>query len=444
MTSSLSKIAINPPVHRIQPGGPFNRDWFHQKVSVMGLKLPASRTTEFMKHPELKGHLLRLPKVKGVVNVENDEHTRLLLLDLTEEDPIPEPVATLAEKNSIEVTPYTIDLDYDYWTAEEVLKSILPEDLIADMPTAFAIAGHLAHVNLRDAYLPYKDIIGQVILEKNKGLRTVVNKTDNIDTQFRFFKMETIAGEPDTIVEAHESGCRFKFDFAKVYWNSRLGTEHERLVSLFQAGDLVADVFAGVGPFAIPAARKGSLVLANDLNPSSTHYMSANCQDNRVQDRVRVTTMDGREFIKHAVIEAIDNPFVNIRPLLSSKERSKQARSAQPPPPPLPVQRIIKHFVMNLPATALEFLDAFKPAFTQASHATKIRELYGSGGLPAIHCHCFTRELERERAEEDIIRRAEEALGTRLSNPSLHYVRRVAPNKDMYCISFQLPVSIME
>lgn len=79
-----------------------------------------------------------------------------------------------------------------------------------------------------------------------------------------------------------ESGCRFKFDFAKVYWNSRLGTEHERLVSLIKPGELVVDVFAGVGPFAIPAARKGCLVFANDLNPSSTEYLAQNCKANNV------------------------------------------------------------------------------------------------------------------------------------------------------------------
>lgn len=264
-------------------------------------------------------------------------------------------------------------------------------------------------------------------------------------------------------IRQHESGCRFKFDFSKVYWNSRLGTEHERLVSLFKAGDLIADVFAGVGPFAVPAARKNCLVLANDLNPSSTHYLTINSQDNRVPDRIRVTTMDGREFIKQAIVEALDRPFTNIRPIQSSKERSKQARSSTQPlplPPSLPVQSAIQHFVMNLPATALEFLDAFKPAFNQASHASRIREVYGSTGLPVVHCHCFTRELEKEKAEGDITKasirrlsgykasytfqRAEESLGMRLTNPSFHYVRKVAPNKDMYCISFQLPNSIFE
>ena len=41
----------------------------------------------------------------------------------------------------------------------------------------------------------------QLARQKNKRLRTVVNKLNSIDTQFRFFKMELLAGEPNYIVE---------------------------------------------------------------------------------------------------------------------------------------------------------------------------------------------------------------------------------------------------
>lgn len=68
-----------------------------------------------------------------------------------------------------------------------------------------------------------------------------------------------------------------------MYWNSRLHTEHARLVSLFGPGEVVADVFAGVGPFAIPAAKKGSLVVANDLNPKSAEYLAMNVDSNHVR-----------------------------------------------------------------------------------------------------------------------------------------------------------------
>ncbi|GAA5799734.1 tRNA(m(1)G37)methyltransferase [Helicostylum pulchrum] len=79
-----------------------------------------------------------------------------------------------------------------------------------------------------------------------------------------------------------ESGCKFKFDFSKVYWNSRLHTEHDRLVQLFKKNEYVCDVFAGVGPFALPAAKKGAIVYANDLNPSSHEWMKENIKANKV------------------------------------------------------------------------------------------------------------------------------------------------------------------
>lgn len=46
----------------------------------------------------------------------------------------------------------------------------------------------------------------------------------------------------------------------QVYWNSRLEKEHQRLVDEFRPGQVVADVMAGIGPFAIPAAKKGCTV----------------------------------------------------------------------------------------------------------------------------------------------------------------------------------------
>lgn len=67
-----------------------------------------------------------------------------------------------------------------------------------------------------------------------------------------------------------------------MYWNSRLHAEHARLVQLFSPDDIVADVFAGVGPFAVPAAKKGCAVFANDLNPSSEKYLAINVNKNGV------------------------------------------------------------------------------------------------------------------------------------------------------------------
>ena len=40
-----------------------------------------------------------------------------------------------------------------------------------------------------------------IAVQKNKGVKTVVNKLDTIDAKFRFFKMELLAGEPNYVVE---------------------------------------------------------------------------------------------------------------------------------------------------------------------------------------------------------------------------------------------------
>lgn len=69
--------------------------------------------------------------------------------------------------------------------------------------------------------LPFKSIIGQVLIDKNPHIKTVVNKIGNIETEFRTFPMEVIAGKEDFNVSLKESGAKFSFNFATVYWNSR-------------------------------------------------------------------------------------------------------------------------------------------------------------------------------------------------------------------------------
>ena len=62
-----------------------------------------------------------------------------------------------------------------------------------------------------------------------------------------------------------------------------------------------------------------------------------------------------------------------------------------------PSRNVIDHFVMNLPDTAILFLDAFRGVLASES----LRKIYNK--MPMIHCHCFTRELEQEGAERDIL-----------------------------------------
>ncbi|KAH9380807.1 hypothetical protein HPB48_007248 [Haemaphysalis longicornis] len=146
----------------------------------------------------------------------------------------------------------------------------------------------------------------QVYLDKVKNVRCVVSKVNIIESTFRNFRMELLAGEQDTKVLVKQNGARFEFDFADVYWNPRLCTEHSRVIEQLRSGDVLYDVFAGVGPFAIPAARKGCAVFANDLNPHSFAWLNHNVKLNKVTNRVTTYNLDGREFIREVIVRTDD------------------------------------------------------------------------------------------------------------------------------------------
>jgi tRNA G37 N-methylase Trm5 len=59
--------------------------------------------------------------------------------------------------------------------------------------------------------------VRQVLIDKNPQIKTVVNKMTSIDTTFRFFRMEVLAGEDRFETEVKENGCRFKMDYSKVW-----------------------------------------------------------------------------------------------------------------------------------------------------------------------------------------------------------------------------------
>lgn len=327
------------------------------------------------------------------------------------------------------------------------MSAILPSTLMSEVPQSFAQAGHLAHLNLRSHYAPYKHLIATVILDKNPRIKTVINKLEDVGTEseFRTFPMELLGGIPDTNVEVSESGCVFRFDFAKVYWNTRLGDEHERVWRQFAPGDAVCDVMAGVGPFAIPAGKRGVVVWASDLNPESYSSMVDNIKRNKADAFVTPFCRDGREFIRNSARELYErsqNPETNtiVIPPPAPKSRSKAPVGPPQEPTVVRVPPAFAHYVMNLPATAIEFLDAFRGAYRG------LEELFSEEGgrkMPMVHVYCFYKNAEQEKAPEDICKRLSEAMGHEMRPESgevtLEHVRVVSPNKVYYCVSFRLP-----
>lgn len=56
----------------------------------------------------------------------------------------------------------------------------------------------------------------------------------------------------------------------------------------------IGDVFAGVGPIAIAAAKRVRHVYANDLNPNAVDFLQKNCVINKLERKIEV-----RVFLSH-------------------------------------------------------------------------------------------------------------------------------------------------
>ena len=75
-------------------------------------------------------------------------------------------------------------------------------------------------------------------------------------------------------------------DVSKVYWCSKLATERNRMISEFlKDGDVLCDMFCGIGPLAVKAAVKNKKVkvICNDLNPEGYAYTEVNIKLNKVE-----------------------------------------------------------------------------------------------------------------------------------------------------------------
>lgn len=191
------------------------------------------------------------------------------------------------------------------------------------------------------------------ILASRPSLHTVVFAKGEVSGEYRTRELVILAGMPTTRTQVTEHGHRFIIDLAGAYFSARLSTERQRILDQVQDGEVILDMFAGVGPFAITLAAKAALVVAADLNPQAIELMLENIMQNRAW---------------------------NVLPVLADARRLSSVL-------PWKFDRI----VMNLPLAGTEFLpEAFRlcrPGSTihfyslvsaEGEHTSRIQELGGS------------------------------------------------------------------
>ncbi len=131
-------------------------------------------------------------------------------------------------------------------------------------------------------------------LEFYKSAKTVVVKDTKTEGEFRIRKVKHVAGEKKFVTLHRENGCGFVVDLNKVFYTPRLSGERVRILSLVKNGEVVIDLFAGVGPYIIPIAKNRKVeAYAVDKNPHAYKLLLRNVGLNKVD--VKCFLSDARE-----------------------------------------------------------------------------------------------------------------------------------------------------
>ncbi len=209
-------------------------------------------------------------------------------------------------------------------TLTQVLSNELPPNLLATLPQALDVVGDIAIIEIPTDLKPYENLIGEAILKTHRNIKTVLAKAGAISGTYRVRDYNFIAGEQKTKTVNKEFGVTYHVDVAKAYFSPRLSHEHQRVASLVQAGETVVDLFAGVGPFSVLIAKKNPKVkvYAIDINPEAVELLKVNARVNRVENRVVPILGNARQIAATTLKNSADR------------------------------------VIMNLPETAIEFVDA--------------------------------------------------------------------------------------
>lgn len=255
------------------------------------------------------------------------------------------------------------------------------EELLGFAPK-YELVGDIAIIEM---YESNAQQIAEVLIKKKKA-KVVLQAASAVEGEYRTREFSFISGERRTETLYKENNCTYMLDVAEVYFTPRLATERVRIAEQVKNGDIVVDMFAGVGPFSILIAKRLSeaKVIAIDKNPVAVKYLKENVRINKVKN-VEIREGDVRKRIE-GISEA-------------------------------------DHIIMNLPHSSVEFLDI---AFSVVKR----------GGV--IHFYAITHE---DDLFDGVWKRIEEyasKANLRVTPIDKRIVRPYAPYQYNICIDFKV------
>ena len=198
---------------------------------------------------------------------------------------------------------------------EEILTTRESDELIS----AFDQIGDIIIVRIPNSLLSKKKIIGETLLKEVKIAKSVFYQASAVEGDFRTRNLEVLAGDSSTETEYKEFGCKFTVDVENAFFSPRLSTERERIANLTQEGEVLTNMFAGIGMFSVMAAKKKKCtVYSLDINPVASKLCEKNIAMNKLVGKIISINGNASEIIADQLMDKSD------RTLMLLPERSDE------------------------------------------------------------------------------------------------------------------------
>ncbi len=202
---------------------------------------------------------------------------------------------------------------------KKALENILSTNENEELISAFDQIGDIIIVRIPESLLSKKKIIGETLLNEVKIAKSVFYQASAVEGDFRTRNLEILAGEDSTETEYKEFGCRFLVDVENAFFSPRLSTERERIANLVQDGEIMTNMFAGIGMFSIMAAKKKKCtVYSLDINPIASKLCEKNIEMNKLAGKVISINGDASKIIEEQLMDKSE------RTLMLLPERSDE------------------------------------------------------------------------------------------------------------------------
>ncbi|NXX56869.1 TYW2 protein, partial [Scopus umbretta] len=182
---------------------------------------------------------------------------------------------------------------------QQLLGESWSEELERDVPRAWQRHGDLVLLSEDSFRAPPWEKLGSVLWEtvaSALGARRLARRGRVLPDGMRSPSVTLLLGQ-DGWVEHVDNGIRYTFDVTKCMFSPGNITEKLRVASLPCSGEVLVDLYAGIGYFTLPylVHAAAAFVHACEWNSHAVEALRRNLVLNGVQDRCRVHHGDSRQ-----------------------------------------------------------------------------------------------------------------------------------------------------